>query len=112
MSAVSNSRFGVVLVTAASEGEAQKMARSLVESRLAACVSYFPVRSHYRWQGEICEEGEWQLLIKTDLSLFPALEAHVKALHSYEVPELIALPVVAGSESYLGWLGEMMEPLS
>ena len=97
--------FGVVLVTAASETEAENIAKSLVEHKLAACVSLSPIRSIYTWQGEIHSESEWQLLIKTDLAKFEALKTKVQELHSYEVPEIIGIEIVAGSEAYLNWIG-------
>jgi periplasmic divalent cation tolerance protein len=100
---------GVVLVTASSEAEAQAIARTLVENRLAACVTLLPVRSVYTWKGEIQSDEEWQLLIKTDLAKFPSLEAQIQELHSYEVPEIIALPIVAGSTSYLNWMSEQQQ---
>ncbi|MBE9157639.1 divalent-cation tolerance protein CutA [Nodosilinea sp. LEGE 06152] len=95
---------GVVLVTAGSEAEADRLARHLVEARLAACVSVFPVRSLYRWQGEVQSEAEWQLVVKTDLSQFEALSQVITEHHSYEVPEIIALPIVTGLPAYLSWL--------
>lgn len=100
--------FGVVLVTAASETEAEQIAKSLVENKLAACVSLSPIRSIYTWQGEIHSESEWQLLIKTDLAKFEALKTKVQELHSYEVPEIIALEIIAGSEAYLNWIGQSL----
>ncbi|PSN13782.1 divalent-cation tolerance protein CutA [filamentous cyanobacterium CCT1] len=96
--------LGIVLVTAGSEAEADRLARHLVDSRLAACVSVFPVRSLYRWQGEVQSEAEWQLIVKTDLSQFEALSTAIAEHHSYEVPEVIALPIVAGLPAYLSWL--------
>ena len=103
--------LGVVLVTAGSEAEAERLARHLVESRLVACVSLFPVRSLYRWQGEVQHEAEWQLIIKTDLSQFEALTQAIAQHHSYEVPEIIALPIVAGLPDYLTWLqAQVQEP--
>jgi periplasmic divalent cation tolerance protein len=102
------SNYGVVLVTTSSQQEAEQIASALVDSKLAACVSMFPMRSIYTWQGEVHNEQEWQLLIKTDLGLFPTLETKIKELHSYEVPEIIALPILAGSKSYLGWIGEQV----
>ncbi|MBW4507061.1 MAG: divalent-cation tolerance protein CutA [Scytonematopsis contorta HA4267-MV1] len=104
------SNYGVVLVTTSSQQEAEQIASALVDSKLAACVSMFPIRSIYTWQGEVHNEQEWQLLIKADLGLFPTLETKVKELHSYEVPEIIALPIIDGSKSYLGWIGEQMMP--
>lgn len=93
-----------MLVTASSEAEADRLARHLVDTRLAACVSVFPVRSLYRWQGEVQSEAEWQLIVKTDLSQFEALSHAIAEHHSYEVPEVIALPIVAGLPTYLNWL--------
>ena len=100
------SNFGIVLVTAGSEIEAEAIAKSLVENQLAACVSLSPIRSIYTWQSEIHSTAEWQLVIKTDLTKFEALKTKVRELHSYEVPESIAIPIVAGSEAYLDWLGK------
>lgn len=99
-------QYAVVMVTAASRTEAEMIAKALIEAHLAACVSLLPVHSIYTWQGEVQSEDEWQLLIKTDLSKFSDLESKVRELHSYEVPEIIALPIVAGSQSYLKWISE------
>jgi periplasmic divalent cation tolerance protein len=96
--------FGVVLVTTASETEAENLAIALINERLAACVSIYPIRSLYRWQGQIEKESEWQLVIKTNLKQFEQLSAKIQAIHSYAVPEIIALPIIAGSQSYLDWL--------
>ena len=97
----------VVLVTCGSEEEATKIANSLVGESLAACVNIIsPVRSIYRWEGKIWDEKEWVLIIKTQKKRFEELERKVKSLHSYSVPEIIALPIVEGSESYLEWLEE------
>ena len=98
--------YGIVLVTAGSQTEAEAIAFALVESKLAACVSLNPIRSIYTWSGEVCSDEEWQLTIKTDLTQFEALEAKIRQLHSYEVPEIIALPIVAGSLAYLQWIGQ------
>jgi periplasmic divalent cation tolerance protein len=100
----------VVLITCGSEEEAVKISNALVEERLAACVNLIsPVRSIYRWEGKICDEKEWLLIIKTQRIRFDELEKKVKSLHSYSVPEIIALPIIAGSSSYLDWLAEMTE---
>lgn len=104
-----DSRYGVVLVTAASQAEAESIARHLIEAKLAACVSIAPIRSIYTWKGEILQDEEWQLIIKTDLNQFVALAAEVRSIHSYEVPEIIALPIVAGSTPYLQWLAAQLE---
>ena len=95
----------VVLTTCAVESDAQRMARALVDGRLAACVNVVPgVRSFYHWKGEIESSEEFLLIVKTSRDLFPALRAEMEKLHPYEVPELLALPVVAGAENYLSWI--------
>jgi periplasmic divalent cation tolerance protein len=100
----------VVLVTCGSEEEATKIANSLVEERIAACVSIIsPVRSIYRWEGKIWDEKEWVLIIKTQKKRFEDLEKKVKPLHSYSVPEIIGLPIVEGNPAYLKWLEEMTQ---
>jgi periplasmic divalent cation tolerance protein len=95
----------VVLTSCAAEADAERLARALVAGRLAACVNVAPgVRSFYRWKGELESGEEFVLIIKTSRDLFPALRAEMEKLHPYEVPELLALPVVAGAENYLSWL--------
>lgn len=95
----------MVLVTAANENQAKAIAIRLVEAKLAACVSLIaPILSIYRWDKKICNEPETLLLVKTRRHLFKAVEAMVKRLHSYENPEVVALPMVAGSREYLKWL--------
>jgi len=98
----------VVLVTCQSARQARTIARRLVEQRLAACgnVVEAPVRSIYRWKGKVESAKECVLVLKTSRRRFPALEKAVRKLHSYDVPEVIALPVVAGSRPYLDWLSE------
>jgi periplasmic divalent cation tolerance protein len=97
----------VVLVTCGSEEEAVKIAGTLVEERLAACANLIsPIRSIYRWEGKVWDEKEWLLIIKTRRERFEELEKRVKSLHSYSVPEVIAIPVSEGSASYLKWLEE------
>jgi periplasmic divalent cation tolerance protein len=94
-----------VLTTAPSEEEAERIATALVEARLAACVQVVgPVISHYRWQGALEREREWQCLAKTTLSRFAEVEEKIRELHSYEEPEIIATEIVAGSSGYLSWL--------
>lgn len=110
MDSIKSSNYGVVLVTAASQQEAEAIATFLVKSQLAACVSLLPIYSIYTWQGKLHQEQEWQLLIKTDLAQFSSLEAKIRELHSYEVPEIIALPILAGSQPYLQWISEQVQP--
>ncbi len=94
----------IVLITATSAEEAQTIARTLIEEKLAACVSRFPVQSTYTWEGNIEEDEEWQLIIKTQRRQFDRLQGRVQDLHSYEVPEIIALPIETGSTAYLNWI--------
>jgi periplasmic divalent cation tolerance protein len=97
--------FVVVLITASSPEEGRRIARSLVEGRWAACVNLIPsIQSIFSWKGEINEESETLLVVKSRRSLYREIENQVKKLHSYEVPEVIALPIVAGSKDYLGWV--------
>jgi len=103
--------FIVVLVTVGSAGEGHRLARALVEERIAACVNQIPgIQSTYRWEGKVEQSAEELLVIKTRKTLFPALEKRVRELHGYAVPEVIALPIVAGSEPYVKWLGEQTAP--
>lgn len=106
--------FAVVLTTASSQAEADAIAAALIAAQLAACVSVFPVQSMYTWEGKVQHDAEWQLVIKTRLACFEAISHKVKVLHSYDTPELIALPVVAGSAAYLGWIGTQVkgEPIA
>jgi periplasmic divalent cation tolerance protein len=98
----------VILVTCGSAAEANRIARAVVKERLAACASILPgaVTSIYRWKGKVESAKERLLLIKTSRKRLAKLQAAVERLHSYEVPEFIALPIVAGSRAYLAWLEE------
>ena len=96
-----------VLTTTGSEREAEAVAALLVERRLAACVQVVgPVSSTYRWQGEVERGREWQCLVKTRAAFYPAVEAAIRDAHSYEEPEILALPILAGSRGYLAWIDE------
>jgi len=95
----------VVLMTAGSQEEAERIAGSLVKAMLAACVNIIPsITSVYRWEDEIQRDQEWLLLAKTRRDVLEELIQHVRGLHSYDVPEVIALPIVGGSEPYLLWV--------
>lgn len=96
----------VVLVTCANAREAGRIARTLVEERLAACVNMLSasILSVYRWKGNVERAREVLLIAKTSARHFPGLERRVRQIHSYQTPEIIALPVAAGSRSYLAWL--------
>ncbi len=96
-----------VLTTAGSEEEAERISSALVERRLAACVQVIgPISSRYRWQGEVEQAREWMCLAKTDAARYPAVEAAIRENHSYEEPEVIAMPIAAGSRGYLRWISD------
>lgn len=95
----------IVLTTCENSQDAQTIAETLVEKRLAACVNILPgLKSVYRWQGKVENAGELLLLIKTRRGLFEQLSAELARIHPYEVPEVIALPLIDGAPAYLGWL--------
>ena len=97
----------VVLVTAGSAEEGSRLGEALVGERLAACVNVVgPIRSIYRWEGAVERAEEWLLIVKARAADVPLLDARIRALHSYEVPEVLALPVYGGGAAYLAWLDE------
>lgn len=101
----------VVLITAPDEPEAVRMARALVDEGLAACVNLVPgVRSIYRFEGEVHDEGEVLMIAKTRADRFPALRRRVEALHPYRVPEVVALPAPEVAEAYAAWVCETCAP--
>jgi periplasmic divalent cation tolerance protein len=102
--------YVVVLVTCGSRREASRIARSVVERKLVACVNIIdtPVRSVYRWNGKSEQGREFLLVIKSSRARLAALQAEVERLHRYDVPEFIAVPIVGGSSRYLAWLGECL----
>jgi periplasmic divalent cation tolerance protein len=86
---------------------ARKIASALVEAKEAACVNIVPgIQSIYRWEGKVCDETEFLLLIKSTADKFESVRSRIRALHTYQVPELIALPITAGDPDYLAWLNE------
>ena len=101
-------QFQIVLVTCGSKSEAKNIARALVEGRLAACVNFVtsPVESIYRWKGSVESAKEFLLVIKSTQARFAALRREIERLHSYEVPEIISVPIGKGSPKYLRWLAE------
>jgi periplasmic divalent cation tolerance protein len=100
----------LVLSTCASRTEATRIARGLVETRLAACVNILgQVSSVYRWKDAIEDAEEFLLIIKSSRARFPQLKSELERMHSYEVPEVLALPIVDGSEAYLAWLDKELD---
>ena len=96
----------LVLTTTATEAQADALARQIVEARLGACVQIHALKSVYRWKGALCDQPEWQLCIKTRQALFEALAQFITARHTYETPEIMQIPITAGSAAYLRWLDD------
>lgn len=102
-----NKAFVIILNTCPSQKEAKKIAKILVAEKLAACVNISsPVQSIYSWKGKICSENEYLLIIKSKKSLFKKIKNRIQQLHLYECPEIIALPILQGSEDYLAWISK------
>jgi periplasmic divalent cation tolerance protein len=102
-----------VATTTANRADARRIARALVDRHLAACVQIVgPIESTYRWQGKVETAREWLCLIKTTQARYRELTAAVEALHPYDTPEIIVLPIVAGSRRYLDWLAASVRPPS
>jgi periplasmic divalent cation tolerance protein len=102
----SNKLYCVTLTTTATAEEAENLARGIVEARLGACVQIQAIRSIYRWQGALCDEPEFRLSVKTRQAQFAALEHFIRTHHSYETPEIVQIPITAGSAAYLQWIDE------
>ena len=102
---------GILVLTTSDTLElAEAIARALVESGEAACVNIVPgIRSIYRWQGKICDESEFLLVIKSTTERFDSIRSRIKKIHTYQVPEVIAVPVSAGDPEYLDWLHEQVK---
>ena len=94
----------ILVLSTVPESESARISETLVSEKLAACVNATPVRSCYRWNGEICRDREELLIMKTRESLFPRVMERIRELHPYEVPEILALPVWGGYAGYLGWV--------
>lgn len=100
----------VVFSTCGDESEAKRVSHHLVSERVAACVTIVPgAASVYRWKGKVEESQEWVLIIKSSRAAFPKLQEELQRVHSYQVPEVVAIPVVDGSPSYLEWLDREIE---
>ena len=100
----------VIMVTASSRRECRKIARHLVEEKLAACVNITQaIESVYRWEGKLADEKEFVMLIKSKRELFPEIKAAIAKLHSYHTPEIICLPIIDGSRNYLQWIADSVK---
>jgi periplasmic divalent cation tolerance protein len=99
----------MVYVTTASKGEAEKIAEALLEENLIACANILgPVSSHFHWKGKIDSSEEFLMILKSRVDLFAVLEQRIRALHSYEVPEILAVPIVEGSKGYFDWMNSVL----
>jgi len=95
----------MILTTTGSEHEAEEISKKLIEQNLGACVQiYGPIKSTYLWEGDLVESEEWMCFVKTRSDRFKDVERKIKDIHSYENPEIIALPIIQGSEEYLEWI--------
>jgi periplasmic divalent cation tolerance protein len=101
-----NTEYGMVMTTFSDPETGRRLAEGLLEKRLVACVQTMPIRSTYRWKGSVQKEAETLMLIKTKVSLYPEVEAFIRASHSYEVPEIIRVPIAAGFAGYLQWIDD------
>jgi periplasmic divalent cation tolerance protein len=102
--------FCLVLVTVPNETAAKAIAHHILTAKLAACINFYGVESCYRWEGEINHDREVQLVIKTQSHLFTDLAAKLTAIHPYDIPEIIAIPIVAGATPYLNWIRQSTSP--
>ncbi|MDF2154799.1 divalent-cation tolerance protein CutA [Vibrio sp. CAU 1672] len=98
--------YCIVLSTAGSENNRQQIINGLLAAELAACIQTMPIQSHYVWQGNVCHEEEWLLVIKTRCDLYPDVESKIIELHDYEVPQVVQVPIADGFNPYLTWLSQ------
>ena len=101
-----NAQYGLAMTTCPDPEIGRKLADGLLENRLAACVQALPIHSAYRWKGAIQREPETLALIKTQAALYPEVEAFIRSVHDYETPEIVFIPIAAGSAAYLRWLAD------
>jgi periplasmic divalent cation tolerance protein len=101
--------YTITTTTFPDNESAKSAARLLVERRLAACVQLLPINSVYSWHGEVCDENEILLVIKTRAALFNEVAAAIKEVHTCEIPQIVQMPIIGGTAEYLGWIGENTE---
>ncbi len=102
--------YCLVMTATASEAEAETLAQQIVQARLAACVQVQAIKSFYVWKEQPCAEKEWLLLVKSKTACYAALEEFIRARHRYETPEIVQVPITAGSAGYLSWLSQQTGP--
>jgi periplasmic divalent cation tolerance protein len=98
--------YCIVLSTAGNEHNRQQIINGLLAGELAACIQTMPIHSHYVWQGNVCHEEEWLLVIKTRRDLYPDVESKIIELHDYDVPQVVQVPIIDGFNPYLTWLSQ------
>lgn len=101
--------YSIIITTTDSEEEARSLSAKLVENGLAACVQVSSITSFYNWKGQVNNDPEYKLLMKTRKELYPKAESFIRQNHSYEVPEIIEVPIRQGLDQYLGWIAEVTE---
>ena len=101
--------YSIITATFPDKDSAKEVAHLLVEKRLAACVQILPIESVYLWEGKVCDESEMMLIIKSKAALFDEITTAIKTVHSYQVPEIVQLPITDGLPEYLRWIGECVE---
>ncbi|GHE84994.1 MULTISPECIES: divalent-cation tolerance protein CutA [Actinomycetes] len=106
------SEYSEVVTTTGSAEAAEELARGIIKERLGACVHIVPIRSVYRWDGEVQTDDEWRCIIKTTTARVEELVAHIKANHSYDVPQVTVTPIITGNPDYLAWVSEETRPTS
>ena len=104
-----NNDYSIIITTFADKDSAKKTAKLLIERRLAACVQMFPIESVYLWKNEICDENETVLFLKSKTALFDNITAEIREIHTYEVPEIIQIPITGGLPEYLKWIDDCTE---
>lgn len=105
-----SSPFIVVMTTTSTKENANQIAQTLLAKKLAGCIQIIgPITSHYYWQDELCQDEEWICLIKSSQDNYQAVEKTIQEIHSYEVPEIISLPIIEGSQGYLSWLNQQLQ---
>lgn len=109
--AMDSDEYSMIMTTASSDDEAETLARHLVSLNLAACVQRLPIKSNYRWEGILCEEEEVLLLIKSRTDRYSDIEACIKGMHSYDVPEILRVPIADGLETYFDWIDVSTVPI-
>lgn len=102
-----NAEYITVLTTFSKEETGEKIVNLLLAEKLAACIQAFPINSSYTWKGAVCKEAETLLFIKTKAAHYEAIEKAIRSVHDYETPEIIAIPVLNGSQGYLSWINEV-----